>query len=249
MPLVHDIFLLYIQTRLHILFLTFIFEIIHVLLILALWIYLTTKIDWHLNNQNKEQQQQQFSSVSNHGLTVKNTPIQSTAISLPELNGNCSSTDKPSRRLSDNLYQKPYEKIRIFQSEIYYRNRPKNWSLPLNQQPPTMMATFDNDDDENDIVVRSTSNPPNNNNEIQYREAIRKTVSNLYKLPTINNEEKPSKAILLRNNTSPIPSAKHFTQEQVEAARMRAQQMIIQQPRSSEYMQHHRSATLLISQV
>jgi hypothetical protein len=255
MPLVHDIFLLYIQTRLHILFLTFIFEIVHVLLILALWIYLTTKIDWHLKNQNiQQEQQQQFSSILNRGLTVKNTPIQPTAISLPELNGNYSSTDKTSRRLSDNLYQKPYEKIRIFQSEIYYRNHPKNWSLPLNQQQPTMIATFDNNDDENDIVVRSTSHPPNNNNnnnnnEIQYREAIRKTVSNLYKLPTINNEEKPSKAILLRNNTSPIPSAKHFTQEQVEAARMRAQQMIIQQPRSSEYMQHHRSATLLISQV
>jgi hypothetical protein len=248
MPLVHDIFLLYIQTRLHILFLTFIFEIIHVLLILALWIYLTTKINWHLNNQNKEQQQQQqFSSVSSHGLTVKNTPIQPTAISLPELNGNCSSTDKTSRRLSDNIYQKPYEKIRIFQSEIYYRNRPKNWSLPLNQQPPTMMATFDNDDD--DIVVRSTSNPPNNNNEIQYREAIRKTVSNLYKPTKINNDEKLPKAILLRNNTPPIPSEKRFTQEQVEAARMRAQQMIIQQQRPPEYMQHHRSATLLISQV
>jgi hypothetical protein len=245
MPLVHDIFLLYIQTRLHILILTFIFEIVHVLLILALWIYLTTKIDWHLKEQ---QQQQHFSPLLNHGLTVKNTPIQPTAISLPELNGHCSSTDKTPRRLSDNLYQKPYEKIRIFQSEIFYRNRPKNWSLPLNQQPPTMMATFDNDD-ENDIVVRSTSHPLNNNNEIQYREAIRKTVSNLYKPLTRNNEEEPAKAVLLRNNTPPISSAKRFTQEQVEAARRRAQQMIIQQPRPSEYMQHHRSATLLISQV
>jgi hypothetical protein len=65
---------------------------------------------------------------------------------------------------SDSLYQKPYEKICIFQSEIFYRNRPKNWSLPLNQQPPTMMAAFD--DDENDIVVRSISHPLNNNNEI-----------------------------------------------------------------------------------
>ena len=155
MPLVHDIFLLYIQTHLNILFITFIFEIIHVLLMLSLWIYLTTKIDWHIKKKHKEQQ---YSSIMNHGLTVKNTPIQPTAISLPNLNGNSLSTDKTSRRLSDNVYQKPYEKIRIFQSEIYYRNRPKNWSLPLNQQP-TMMATFDNEDDENDIVVRSPSNP------------------------------------------------------------------------------------------
>jgi hypothetical protein len=108
-----------------------------------------------------------------------------------------------------------------------------------------MMATFDNDDDENDIIVRSTPHPINkNNNEIEYREAIRKTVSNLYKVPRINDEEKLSKPILLRNNTPPTPPAKHFTQEQVEAARMRAQQF-----RPSEYMQHHHSATLLISQV
>src|SRR5262249_34411708 len=98
------------------------------------------------------------------------------------------------------------------------------------------------------IVVRSTSYPTNNN-EIQYREAVRKTVSNLYKRPTINNEEQPSKAILLRNNTPPIPLAKRFTQEQVEAARMPAQQMVIQQGRPLDYMQHHRSATLLTSQV
>ena len=51
---------------------TFIFEIVHVLLILALWIYLTTKIDWHLKNQNKqqEQQQQQFSSILNIDLNL-----------------------------------------------------------------------------------------------------------------------------------------------------------------------------------
>jgi hypothetical protein len=244
MPLVHDIFLLYLQTRLKILFLSFIYEIIHVLLILALWIYLTTKIDWHIKNSNKEKE---FLAKLNHGLTVKNTPIQSTAISLPELNGNCSSTDKTSRRLSDNIYQKPYEKIRIFQSEIYYRNRPKNWSLPLKQQP-TMMATFDNDDEENDIVIRSPTYSTNNN-EIQYRDAIRKTVSNLYKLPTVNDEEKSTKAISLHNNTPPMPPVKCFTQEQVEAARIRAQQMAIKQQRPTEYMQHHRSATLLISQV
>jgi len=249
MPLVHDIFLLYIQTRLGILLITFIFEIIHVLLILSLWIYLTTKIDWHLKTSHK---QQPLSSTINQGLVVKNTPIQPTAISLPNLNGNCSSIDKTSRRLSDNVYQKPYEKIRIFQSEVYYRNRPKNWSLPLNQQP-AMMATFDNDDDdENDMVVRSTSYPTNQSktNEIQYRDAIRKTVSNLYKPSIMNNEEVTSKEIVLRNNnTPPLPPVKRFTQEQVEAARMRAQQMIIQQQRPSEYMQHHRSATLLISQV
>ncbi len=255
MPLVHDIFLLFIQTRLRLLFVTFIFEIVHVLLILALWIYLTTKIDWHLPHPNKEQQQEHFSSLSSHGLTVKNTSIQPTAISLPELNSHCSSTDKPSRRLSDNLYQKPYEKIRIFQSEIYYRNRPKNWSLPSNQQPATMIATFDNDDDDgdaNDTAVHSTSHPINNsnNNEVQYREAIRKTVSNLYKHPPINHEEKRTEAVLLRDNTPPTPPVKRFTQEQVESARIRAQQMIIQsQSRPSEYMQHHRSATLLVSQV
>ena len=236
MPLVHDIFLLYIQTRLNILLMTFIFEIIHVLLILSLWIYLTTKIDWNINKSNNEE-------CSTHGLTVKNTSIQPTAVSLPELNGNCSSVDTTSRRLSDNLYQKPYEKIRIFQSEIYYRNRPKNWSLPLNQQP-NVMATFDDDDDD-DIVVRSNAHPINkNHNEVEYREAIRKTVSNLYKVPKIDDEENLSKAILLRNKSPPTPPAKRFTQEQVDAARMRAQQA-----RSSDYMQHHRSATLLISQV
>ncbi|CAF3379637.1 unnamed protein product [Rotaria sp. Silwood1] len=251
MPLVHDIFLLYIQTRLKILFITFIYEIIHVLLILSLWIYLTTKIDWNLKHQNNISK---LSSLSNHGLTVKNTPIQATAISLPELNGNYSSTDKTSRRLSDNIYQKPYEKIRIVQSEIYYRNHPKNWSLPLNQQS-TMMATFDNDDDhddDNDVVIRSPSysiNKNNHNNEIQYRDAIRKTVSSIYKLPNINNEENSSKNIILRNNIPPIPPAKRFTQEQVEAARMRAQQMILQQKRSSDYMQHHRSTNMLVSQV
>ena len=238
MPLVHDIFLLYIQTRLNILLTTFIFEIVHVLLILVLWIYLTTKVDWNVKRSNDE-------VIASHGLTVKNTSIQPTAISLPELNGNCSSVDTTSRRLSDNLYQKPYEKIRIFQSEIYYRNRPKNWSLPLNQQP-NIMATFDDDDDDEDnIVVRSNSHSNNkNHNEIEYREAIRKTVSNLYKNPRIDDEENVSKGILLRNKTPPTPPAKNFTQEQVEAARIRAQQA-----RSSEYMQHHRSATLLISQV
>ena len=233
MPLVHDIFLLYLQTRLNLLIGTFIFEIVHVLLILALWIYLTTKIDWHL------QRDKDSSSIVDHrhgsGLTVKNNSIQPTAVSLPELNSNaCSTMEKTSRRLSDNIYQKPYEKIHIVQSEIYYRNRPKNWSLPLNQQP-TMMAKFDDDD-----IVCTTAHPTN---EVQYREAIRKTVSNLYKL---NHEEQQPP---LRNNLPPTPPMKRFTQEQVEAARMRTQQMIMEQAKSSDYMQHHRSATLLISQV
>ena len=234
MPLVHDIFLLYMQTRLNLLIGTFIFEIVHVLLMLALWIYLTTKIDWHVKREKE------YSSLSNpRGLTVKNTnSVQPTAISLPELSSNsCSSMEKTSRRLSDNIYQKPYEKIHIVQSEIYYRNRPKNWSLPLNQQP-TMMAKFDNDD-----IVCTTAHPTN---EVQYREAIRKTVSNLYK---INHEEQQQQQAPLRNNLPPTPPMKRFTQEQVEAARMRTQQMIMDQAKSAEYMQHHRSATLLISQV
>ena len=248
MPLVHDLFLLYLQTRLQLLFVTFVFEIVHILLILALWIFLTTKIDWHLKASNK---QRQISAVSNHGLTVKNTPIQSTAISLPELSGTCSSTDKVSRRLSDNLYQKPYEKIRIFQSEIYYRNRPKNWSLPLNQQA-TMMATFDQDDDENDIVIRSPSYPVNPNQEVQYRDAIRKTVTSLYKLPDTNlqeSESQTSQSRCLVNATPPAPPVKRFTKEQVEAARVRAQKLIVQRQRSPDYVRHQRSAALLISQV
>ncbi|CAF3205773.1 unnamed protein product [Rotaria socialis] len=255
MPLVHDIFLLYIQTRLRILFITFIYEIVHVLLILAIWIYLTTKIDWHLKNHNSEQQ---LSSLSNHGLTVKNTPIQSTAVSLPELNGHYSSKDKTARRLSDNIYQKPYEKIRIFQSEIYYRNRPKNWSLPLNQQS-TMLAAFDCDDDDdddgNDIVVQppsllaSENKTNNHHNEIQYRDAIRKTVSSLYKPSKVQNDVNSLKQVSLRNKIPPKPPAKNFTQEQVEAAKIRAQQLIIQQKKSSEYMKHHRSANMLVSQV
>ncbi|CAF0946970.1 unnamed protein product [Adineta ricciae] len=252
MPLVHDIFLLYLQTHLQTLFLTFVFEIVHVLLILALWIYLTTKADWHVKNSHR---QEHFASMMNHGLTVKNTPIQPTAVSLPDLNGHCPNTDKPSRRLSDNLYQKPYEKIRIFQSEIYYRNPRKNWSLPLNQQS-TMMATFDHDDDDDngdidgkDIVVRSTSYPTN---EVQYRDTVRKTVSNIYKFPMEYKEELPAKELALsskHDNLPPVPPVKRFSQEQVEAARLRAQQMILQRQKSSDFLQDHRSTTLLVSQV
>jgi hypothetical protein len=204
MPLVHDIFLLYIQTRLRLLFLTFIFEIIHVLLILSLWIFLTTKLNWNMN----------CSSKFYHGLKVHNTPIQT--ISLPELNK-----------------EKPYEKIRIFQSEIYYDNRPKNWSLPLNKQA-SMMATFDTDDD---IITRSSSQ---NNNEIQYRNAIRKNLLNR------NPSQEQPQAVFLRSNTPPIPPVKKFTKEQVEAARLRAQQMILRQQKLPEC---RHSTALYISQV
>ncbi|CAF1988350.1 unnamed protein product [Rotaria magnacalcarata] len=231
MPLAHDIFLLYIQTRLPILFLTFIFEIIHVLLIFAIWIFLTTKLNWNIHNQAK------YSSKIRNGLTVQNTPIDGqTTVSLPELNNNYSSKEKP------------YEKIRIYQSEIYYRDRPKNWSLPLNQQP-TMMAEFDLNDD---IITRSPSYPTsqnnsnnnNNNNEIQYRNAIRKTLS------SIKNSEEQTKAVFLRSNTPPIPPVKRFTKEQVEAARQRAQKLINQRQRSPEFRsQQQHSAALLISQV
>ncbi|CAF0717638.1 unnamed protein product [Adineta steineri] len=219
MPLVHDIFLLYIQTRLRLLFITFIYEIIHILLILALWIYLTTKLNWNINSQENS------SSRFYHGLKVQNNPMQT--ISLPELNKD-----------------KSYEKVRIFQSEIYYHNRPKNWSLPLNQQS-SIMATFDNDDD---IITRSPSYPitqNNNNNEIQYRNAIRKTLS------SINNSHPQPKAVFLRSNTPPIPPVKKFTKEQVDAARLRAQQMVYQQQRALDYTQQQQrhSAALLISQV
>lgn len=226
MPLVHDIFLLYIQTRLTLLFLTFIFEIIHVLLIFAIWIFLTTKLNWNVDNISDK-----YTTNFYRGLTVQNTPIhEPTTVSLPELNK-----------------EKPYEKIRIFQSEIYYHNRPKNWSLPLNQQP-TMMAEFDNDDD---IITRSPSYPVNqynnnnnNNNEIQYRNAIRKTLTN------IKNSQEQANAVFLRSNTPPVPPAKRFTKEQVEAARQRAQSLIDQNRRTSDYLQNqHSSAALLISQV
>jgi len=214
MPLVHDIFLLYIQTRIRILFLTFIYEIIHVLLILIIWIYLTTKLNWNINNL----QEKSTLKILND-FTIQNPSLQqqSTTISLPELNHN----------------EKPYEKIRIFQSEIYYHNRPKNWSLPLNQQS-SMMAKFDKNDD---IIIRSPSYSINQTNtEIQYRNAIRKSLSNL------KNSQQEAKAVFLRNNTPPIPPIKKFTKEQVEAARLRAQQMIIQQ-------QQRHSTALLISQV
>jgi hypothetical protein len=223
MPLVHDIFLLYIQTRLRHLFVTFIFEILHVLIILSLWIFLTTKLNWNISSPEK--------SLSN-GLVVQNNPIQQTTISLPELNNHYSFEEKIN------------EKIRIVQSEIYYHNRPKNWSLPLNQQS-TMMAAFDNNDD---IIMRSPSYPINENNpnqEIQYRDAIRKT---LYKYP-LKNSEQQTKAVFLRSNTPPVPPVKRFTKEQVEAARMRAEHMISQQQRSPEYLQHRHSAALLVSQV
>ena len=222
MPLVHDIFLLYIQTRIRLLFVTFIFEILHVLLILLIWIYLTTKLNWTIEIEEKS-----ALKIFND-FSIPNPPFehqqQSTAVSLPELN------------------EKPYEKIRIFQSEIYYHNRPKNWSLPLNQHP-TMMAAFDTDDD---IITRSPSY--RNNNEIQYRNAIRKSLSNL------KNSQQQPKAVFLRSTTPPVPPVKKFTKEQVEAARLRAQQMIIQQQqqqqqRSSDYHPQRHSAALLISQV
>lgn len=220
MPLVHDIFLLYIQTRIRLLFLTFIFEIIHVLLILIVWIFLTTKTQW-----NRDEIEKKYPLKIYHGLTVQNTPLeqqQPTALSLPELN-----------------QEKPYEKIRIFQSEIYYHNRPKNWSLPLNQHP-SMMAEFDADDD---IVTRSPS--ISNNNEIQYRNAIRKTLSN------IQNSPQQAKAVFLRNTTPPIPPVKRFSKEQVDAARLRAQKIIRQQQqdKSSDYTQQRHSSAILISQV
>ncbi|CAF2941609.1 unnamed protein product [Rotaria sp. Silwood2] len=231
MPLAHDIFLLYIQTRLPLLFLTFIFEIIHVLLILAIWIFLTTKLNWNINSQERN------SLKIFNDLTVQNTPLEERKKnSLSELNNNYLSKEKP------------YEKIRIFQSEIYYHNRPKNWSLPLNQQS-TIMAEFDNNDD---IITRSPSYPlspnnninnNNNNNEIQYRNAIRKTLSN------IRNSQEQTKAVFLRSNTPPTPPVKRFTKEQVEAAKFRAQKIINKKQRSSDYMQQPHSTALLISQV
>ncbi|CAF4357434.1 unnamed protein product, partial [Rotaria magnacalcarata] len=58
-----------------------------------------------------------------------------------------------------------------------------------------MLAAFDCDDDDdddgNDIVVQppslltSENKTNNHHNEIQYRDAIRKTVSNLYKPPKV----------------------------------------------------------------
>ena len=225
MPLVHDIFLLYIQTRLRLLFVTFIFEILHVLLTLLIWIYLTTKSNWILQTTDEKAPLKIFNdfSVTHPSFDEQQQQQSSTAISLPELNTS---------------HEKPYEKIRIFQSEIYYRNRPKNWSLPLHQQP-TMMATFDTNDD---IITRSPSYP-NHNNEIQYRNAIRKSLSNL------KTSQQQAKAVFLRSTTPPVPPVKRFTKEQVEAARLRAQQMIIQQRQSPEYPQQRHSAALLISQV
>ncbi|CAF1596256.1 unnamed protein product [Adineta ricciae] len=218
MPLVHDIFLLYIQTRVRLLFLTFIFEIVHVLLILSLWIFLTTKLNWNTDYQDD------YPSKVYRGLAVQNTPGQ--AKSLPELNK-----------------EKPYEKIRIFQSEVYYHNHPKNWSLPLNQHP-SMMAAFDHHDD---IITRSPSYPinPNYNNEIQYRNAIRRTLTNLNN----SQQQQETKAVFLRSNTPPTPPVKRFTKEQVDAARLRAKQLILQQQKAMEYTQQRHSAALLISQV
>ena len=173
------------------------------------------------------------------------SPPTSTAIALPDSSPDYTSNDKAD--------EKPYEKIRIFQSEIYYHNRPKNWSLPLNQQP-TMMAAFDTDDD---IAPRSPSYPNsqeksiNNNNyqhEIKYRTAIKKPISNIYPLQ-VKGPEQETKAVFFRNNTPPIPPVKRFTKEQVDAARVRAQQIIDRQRRSPDYIPHRHSSALLISQV
>ena len=217
MPLVHDIFLLYIQTRIRLLFVTFIFEILHVLLILLIWIFLTTKLKWKVNTKEK-QPLKIFNDFTTQNVSLE----QSATTSLPELNQS---------------NEKPYEKIRIFQSEIYYRNRPKNWSLPLNQHP-SMMAAFDNNDD---IITRSPSYP--NHNEVQYRNAIRKSLSNL------KTSQQQAKAVFFRSNTPPVPPVKKFTKEQVEAARLRAEQMINQQRKTLEYHPQRHSAALLISQV
>jgi hypothetical protein len=103
-----------------------------------------------------------------------------------------------------------------------------------------MMAAFDTNDD---IITRSPSYPNNNNNEIQYRNAIRKSLSNL------KTSQQQAKAVFFRSDTPPIPPVKRFTKEQVEAARLRAQQMIIQQQKPVEYHPQRHSAALLISQV
>ena len=174
--LVHNIFLLFIQTRIRLLSIAFIFEICHVLILLTLWIFLTAKLNWHPRADAKLRLKVPC------GVVVKNTPVQpiaTTTLSLPDLNRESSSNEKP------------YEKIRIFQSEIYYRNRPKNWSLPLNQQA-SMMAAFDADDD---IVLRSSST--SNKNEVHYRDAIRKTVPNIYQTPS-NQSCEQAKTVFLQ---------------------------------------------------
>lgn len=247
MPLVHDIFLLYLQTRLKLLFVTFIFEIVHVLFILSLWIFLTTKIDWPLTQKEQDfiETAPTTQTLAN-GLTVKNNSIQGNAVSLPELNGSSTSSsssvsaaDKVSRRLSDSLYQKPYEKIRIFQSEIYYRNRPKDWHLPLTEQKSTLLASTYNPDDfhDNDVIERSPSYPIcqpkmiNSNPEVQYRDAIRKTVSSLYRLQPNSMSQDQT---IPNSQTLETPFRRLTSIERTDPA---------------EYGQHHRSATLLISQV
>ena len=243
MPLVHDIFLLYIQTRIRLLVLTFVFEIVHVLIIMTLWIFLTTKTYWTI----KEKDNLIIKAASKTSL--KSSPIQSvgitppqppkTTLSMPDLNRNSSSKEK--------LNEKPYEKIRIFQSEICYQNRPKNWSLPLHQQP-SMMAAFDTDDD---IALRPASSSIHahkSHDEPPYRNSNNRDSPNIYQYPK-SSFERETGAVFYRTNTPPVPPVKRFTKEQVEAARRRAEQMFLQQQRTADYIPHRHSAALLISQV
>ena len=215
MPLIHDIFLLYAQIHLPFLFITFIFEIIHILLIFVIWIFLTTKLTWKINSNN---------SLKNN-LKIQNIPMENeTRLTLPNIDQ------------YDLLKENTYEKVRLPQSDFYYRNRPKNWSLPLNQSS-TMIAEFDHN---NDIIRRSPSysliqkiNNNNRTNKLQYRNAIKP------------NFDEQTQAVFLRSKTPPM---KRLTKEQVDIARLRAQKLIHPQNISNQIPQRH-STALLISQV
>lgn len=266
MPLVHDIFLLYIQTRIRLLFFTFVFEVFHVLIILILWIFLTTKSNWNIQRSVASKGKTPLNVIlnntsNNNGPSSTLVPAPSaSAASLPNLH-----RDDPAAEAK--AVEKPYEKIRIFQSEIYYQNRPKNWSLPLNQQP-SVIAAFDTDDD---IILRSPSSPvhlnQNNPPEVQYRSAVRKNIPNVYQEPRpvsqqTGTSQQQTKAVFLRTETPPAPPVKRFTKEQVEAARLRAEHIFLEQQKQQqqsqkhqfqsstpEYIPHRHSAALLISQV
>ncbi|CAF4499041.1 unnamed protein product, partial [Didymodactylos carnosus] len=219
-PLVHDILLLYIQQRNRLLIITFINEIVHVLLTLGLWIFFTTKTDWHFadknsdDSDNKRHKTRLSPLTPSKNLIIKSTPTK--IASMPELSTTTTSDNDNkmllNRPLSDVCNTKPYEKIRIFQSEIYYRNkptdsswdryqgmidddyskrlqqnsRPKNWSLPLKSND----SHYDNLTNSNKVAL---SYEQQMDNEIQYRNAIRKTLGSIYNMSDGNGDHEQQK--------------------------------------------------------
>ncbi|CAF1161490.1 unnamed protein product [Didymodactylos carnosus] len=273
-PLMHDILILYIQQRNRLLIITFINEIVHVLLTIGLWIFLTTKTDWHFfdngndNNHYDREKTKVTSPILSKNLILKSTPTK--MASMPELSTTTTSDNDNraliNRPLSDVYHTEPYEKIRIFQSEIYYRNnptdslwnryqetaddsyskrlqqhsKPKNWSLPLNNSD----LQYDNlSNNNNNKVVVSYEQPIDN--EIQYRNAIRKTLGSIYKFANGTNDHEQQKFSRSYSANTPRQLKQNYT----TAKLLRANNHNHHHPDLFSTRNFMHSEALLISQV